>query len=119
MVFLCVSDPYGKQTGHGHSNRTPHGVIKYKFVNTTYSGFGKLNVRIPIIDDYFIYVEHSIVVVDVPLLIGLYVLSRLKVLLDLSYFIMSSTTEDCTVPLSIKLVHSYIELTAYFTPNWN
>lgn len=104
-------DKYDSLTKNGHVKRTHQCTTRFKFGNTTYDGLGKLNVRIPIVDDYFIDVEASILDVDVPLLIGLDVLKRLKVILDFSEFTMSSTSEDWTVPLARKLGHAYIEWT--------
>lgn len=66
-------------------------------------------IRIPILESYVADIEAQVVDVDVPLLIGLEVLSRLKVVLDLNDFTIVSKTECWSVPLVKRNGHAYAE----------
>lgn len=103
------AEAYTALTGIRKADKARGNMPKYKFGDTTHDGLGKMKVRIPIKEDYFVDIEASVVDVDVPLLIGLDVLGRLKVILDFNEFTMSSTTENWTIPLSRKMGHAYIE----------
>lgn len=81
---------------------------KYKFGDKTYDGLGTVVIRIPITETYFISIRAQVVEVNVPLLLGLDVLSRLKVILNFEAFTMSSTQDKWSIPLTRKLGHAYI-----------
>lgn len=84
-------------------------TTKYKFGDQTYDSLGKLVIRMPVTDTYFVCIKAQIVHVDVPLLLGLDVLRRLKVILDFDKFTMTSTKGHWSVQLKRKLRHAYVE----------
>lgn len=70
---------------------------------------GSIQVRIPINGEYFVVILARIVDVDLPLLLGLDVLSRLKAVLDFGKYTMTSTAGNCTIPLTKRMGHAYID----------
>lgn len=99
---------YTEITGTTRMADTNSGVTKFIFGDSSYDGLGRIVIRIPIINDYFVDIMAQIVNVDVPLLLGLDVLERLKIVLYFNDYSMSSIAEDWTVPLIMKNGHAYV-----------
>lgn len=99
---------YSRMAGAKYQSLPKNDGVKYKFGDQSYDGLGKFEVRISITETYFVDVEAQVVYVWVPFLLDLDVLSRIKVVLNLGEFTMTSSTGCWTIPLVNKLGHSYV-----------
>lgn len=82
--------------------------LHFKFGNNTHRGHGSLTVRLPVNSDHYIDVRAHIVNVDIPLLIGLDVLTSLRATIDFADDIVSAKDDSWSIKLRRKLGHLYI-----------
>lgn len=82
---------------------------RYKFGDKVHHGLGTLKLEIPVKEDFVVRISADVVNVDVPLLIGLDTLTKLKAILDLDQDTLSSKVGSWKLPLRRKLGHVYLE----------
>lgn len=94
---------------YGGNIRETKSKQMYRLGNDLHGCIGRLAVRIPFSEKHKIDIEADVVNVDVPLLLGLDELTRMKALLDTGNGTLESKTVNWEAPLIRKHGHLYIE----------
>lgn len=91
-------------------NITHHSKNKtFRFGDNQHECVGTLNIRMPVSDDVVIQFDAYIVPIDVPLLLGLDVLRKLKLIVSFENGSIQSPKGDWSINLVQKFGHLYIE----------
>lgn len=69
-----------------------------------------MNIRIPVSLTHFSILQAHVVNLDVPLLFGLYIMTKFKIILDFDEDIGKSKSDGWTLQMIKKLEHAYVEL---------
>ena len=81
----------------------------FSFGTYRHIGLGKLDIRVPISEDYFLPLKIDIVNIDIPFLLGLDSMTRYGMVLDIHAQTLSSWLDGWEVPLIGKRGHVYYE----------
>lgn len=81
----------------------------YKFGEKRHTGLGTITIDMPVSDPYYIEVSAEITDVEVPFLLGLYMLTDLRTVLDFETDRPSGRVDGWSVPLIRKMGHLYAE----------
>lgn len=82
--------------------------LQFKFGNKTYRGHGTINNRLPISEEHYVDIRAHIVDVDIPLLIGLDVLTHIRATIDFADDVLSSQDGQWSLNLRRKMGHLYV-----------
>lgn len=85
--------------------------VVYTFGSHRHKGVGRINIRIPISTSFFLSFTADVVDVDVPLLLGLDVLTASQLILDFAEDEVCSKADGWKFPLTRKNGHVYLEWT--------
>ena len=81
----------------------------FSFGTHRHIGLGKLDIRVPISEDYFLPLKIEVVNIDIPFLLGLDSMTKYGMVLDIHARTLSSKLDGWEVPLIRKRGHFYYE----------
>lgn len=105
------ADAYIKQIGDVNSESidTISKSTRFRFGNTNHACDGVLHINMPVADDVVVQFDAFIVPIDVPLLLGLDVLTKLDIVIKFSSATIESERDDWVLKLIQKMGHLYVE----------
>lgn len=99
-------------------NIAPSGLNRvYRFGNVSHECSGEISICVPINLQFFAIIQVEVVPVNIPFLLGLDVLTKLKIIADFDDNIIRSKLYGCELPIVLKLSHLYVEweISAFYT----
>lgn len=106
IIGIDQAKAYCKEHGgiiiKGESKQT------YRFGNKKYDNIGTINIRMPLMESHVTDIDADVVDVNVPFLLGLNNLTKLKILLDVGKDRISSANLNWEMPVIRKHGHLYI-----------
>lgn len=107
VIGASQAEAYSRLAGMQLSRSAPF-PLRFKFGDRTHLGQGIIQIRLPIQQHHFTTVVANIVNLDIPLLLGLDVLTQLRATIDFAEDVLSSKEGSWSLQLQRKLGHLYI-----------
>lgn len=108
IAFNQTMEYYCALVDEKMENGALQGLV-YNFGSHHHKGVGRINIRFPISDSFFLSFSADVLDVEVPLLLGIDVMSASRLILEFGVDEMRSKNDGCVLPLERKNGHVYLE----------
>ena len=108
VVGRSQANAYCRMLGKGLNMLAEKSPKIFRFGTQAMESLGTLYFRIPVNDDFFVSFMASVVDINVPLLLGLDVMSEYKLVVDIGDSILFSKLQGWMATLTQKLGHIYL-----------
>lgn len=119
VIGINQANAYLNQTSNTKNllQQNHKGQKIFRFGNRDHKCIGMLNIRMPVGEDIVVTFQSHVVSIDVPLLLGLDVLQKLKLLINFEDGTLHSPRDHWRVQLVQKFGHLYVEwpMEIYYT----
>lgn len=108
VIGIKQAEAYCRMLGIEMRKDADKRIRRFRFGKDIQDSVGSLQIRVPIKDDFFMVFTANVVNIDVPLLLGLDVMSEHKLVADTVDLVLFSKSCGWQLPLTRQLGHVYL-----------